>query len=157
MFYKWRVTIFILVACASLQAQQAIVTSGNSTSNSVGSMSYTVGQVFYLAPSSTQSSIVQGLQQAFEISVASLDEETENVSILVYPNPAINDLVLEIDQANLATVTCQLYDINGKIMRTVDYVYTPTIINMTAFAPGIYFLKINQDSKVLKIYKIIKK
>jgi hypothetical protein len=52
-----------------LMAQENVNASGSNASGSGGSASYSVGQVFYQIHSGSNGSVVEGVQQPYEISV----------------------------------------------------------------------------------------
>ena len=64
---------------------------------------------------------------------SAIDEES--TSLLIYPNPAKNTLIIDGDYTS-ATI----YDIFGKVVLATDYQKT---IDVTAFRSGIYFMHIN--------------
>ena len=57
----------------------------------------------------------------------------------------------------LATSNFQLFDMNGKLLRMEKIEGTETEIDIYKLVPAIYFLKVMQGNKELKIFKIIKK
>jgi hypothetical protein len=65
-----------------------------------------------------------------------IDEEI--ASLLIYPNPAKNTLIIDGDYTS-ATI----YDVFGKIVLAADYQKT---IDVTAFGSGIYFMQINTNN-----------
>ena len=75
------------------QAQEAVSAAGGNTFGSGGTASYTVGQVAYTTNSSASGTITQGVQQPYEILVATGVAEAKGISLecIVYPNPT-NDL-----------------------------------------------------------------
>lgn len=142
---------------AKLRAQEAVsATYGNATGNE-GSVSYTVGQVFYKTFEGVNGSEAQGVQQPYEISVV-LGLETNHITspIQVYPNPALHYLTLEVDNQS----TNQSYWLYSEEGTLLEYNYINEIetrLNMQNFAPGIYFLKIIKEGNNLKTFKILKR
>jgi len=59
----------------TLFAQSGVVATGGSATGTGGSASFSIGQVFYLTPSSTTHNLIQGLQQPFEITVTGLEKK----------------------------------------------------------------------------------
>ena len=84
---------------AGLNAQEAFPVAGGDAVGSGGSVSYTIGQVFYNTQIGTNGSIVQGVQQPYEISVVSGVKEAEgiNLEITAYPNPTSDFLRLKVE------------------------------------------------------------
>ncbi len=142
----------------AVQAQEATVASGGDASGSGGSASYSVGQVVYTTNIGTNGSVVQGVQQPYEISVVTAIEEAKgiNLSILAYPNPTTNYLELKVESEKLKDLSFQLFDMNGKLLENEKIISNQTSIVMSNFAPSNYFVKVIQGNKEIKTFKIIK-
>jgi hypothetical protein len=136
-------------------AQQATVVSGKNASGSGGSSSYTVGQIVYTTNTGTNGSLAQGVQQPFEISTLGTDE-FPNVSLSAFPNPTSNALTLSLENYDTTNLRYELFDINGRLIKSNKLNGNQTQIDMTGNATGTYLLIINDKSKKLKTFKIIK-
>ena len=64
-----------------LQAQTSVNTIGGNASGSGGSASYSVGQVVYQAHSGTNASIIEGVQQPYEILVVTQIEKVKGIEM----------------------------------------------------------------------------
>jgi len=145
-------------------AQEAVVTSGGNASGSSGTVSYSLGQVFYITTIGTNgNSVSEGVQQPYEIFVATSVPEAEDISLSakVYPNPVTDILMLKTGDFREEGLLYQLFDINGKLLQEKKVTDTEAQIIMSGLQPSTYFLKIIQTDKaapkVLKVFKIIKK
>ncbi len=161
MHYKKLKLIAILLlslGLTGLQAQETTATSGGDASGSGGSVSCSIGQVFYITNTGSNGSVAQGVQQPFEISEASGIEEAAGITLQcsAYPNPSTDYLNLVVENYKLENLTYQLYDISGKLLETKKIESSETTIAMCNFNPGIYFLKVTDNSKEIKTLKIIK-
>ena len=137
-------------------AQQATTASGGDASGSGGSVSYSVGQVVYTTNTGSSGSVAQGVQQPYEISITvGLNEMGVNLNLSAYPNPTTNYLMLQIDNYDKA-LSYQLFDISGKLLETNTIVANSTTIKMEQLATATYFLKVIQNNKEVKTFKIIK-
>jgi hypothetical protein len=156
-----RVTLITLFICCigltGLNAQNAVPASGGNGTGSGGTVSYTVGQVVYTTITNS-GSVAQGVQQPYEISVITAIEAAKEISLemSVYPNPATDYLKLVIDGEVKTQSIASLYDINGNLLRTVKIEGQETIISMQTLLPSTYFLKVTDNKKVIKTFKIIK-
>ena len=150
-------TLSFLQIGVALLAQEGFVTAGQTATGSGGTQSYTIGQVFYLAPSSAEGSVIQGLQQPYEISLVNALAHTEAITLALYPNPVTDRLTLQIGDIPFINLSFQLCDINGRVLRTGQNLGSQTVIDMSGFVTGIYLLMVNQDDLTVKSYKIIKK
>jgi len=141
-----------------LQAQNAIPASGGNASGSGGTSSYTVGQVVYTTFTGTNGSAAQGVQQPFEISIITAIEEAKDISleIVVYPNPATDFIKLKIENYEVKNLRYQLYDINGSLLQDNKIVGNETNIVMSNYMSATYFLKVTDNNKLIKTFKIIK-
>ncbi|MBI9068929.1 MAG: T9SS type A sorting domain-containing protein [Salinivirgaceae bacterium] len=153
--------IILLLLCGvslALHAQQSTVSSGGEASGSGGSVSYTVGQVAYTTSTGTSGTVTQGEQQPFEISeVTGISVTNIILKMSVYPNPTTDVLQLKVERDIQENMSCQLFDINGKLLKTQNNLAIETQIEMSEYKQGVYFLKIIENNKQIKTFKIIKK
>jgi len=157
---KLKLTAILLgLSLSVLQAQEVVSASGGNASGNGGSASYTVGQLFYTTNYGTTGSIAQGIQQPFEISVVTAIEEAKEISLncMAYPNPATDFLILKIEGALKTQCIVSLYDINGKLLQVKKLESNETSIFVGNLVPATYFLKVDQNNKEIKSFKIIKK
>ena len=152
------IILFLGLLTSTLNAQQTIPTTGGNGSSSTGSISYSVGQIGYTTATSSTGSIALGVQHAYEISVVSGVEDFEDINLVVsaYPNPTIDFLHLQIPNFRGSNMRYQLFDMNGKIIRTQDIEYSVTRISMESLATSTYFLRVLEEDNTIKIFKIIK-
>jgi Secretion system C-terminal sorting domain len=144
---------------SGLTAQEVIPATGGNASGSGGSVSYSVGQIFYTTNTGTNGTATQGVQQAYEISVITALEEAKNISLglLVYPNPATDFIRLKIENHEVENLKYQLFDINGSLLQNNKIEGQETNISMQNLSPSTYFLKVTANNIELKTFKIIKK
>ena len=71
--------------------------------------------------------------------------------VAVYPNPTQAIIELRLDETKLQINECQLFDIYGKLLKIVPVSSDHTQIDVSDFANGIYFIRI--ESKVGTITK----
>lgn len=152
--------IFLLgLGLTGLQAQEAVLASGGDASGSGGSISYSVGQVVYTTSTGTSGySVAEGVQQPYEISVIIGVEEDSGLKLecMAYPNPAKDHLTLKILDYDIEDLSYQLYDLTGNLLENEKLVGNETTISLGKLAPANYFLKITDNQKEIKIFKIIK-
>lgn len=141
-----------------LQAQEGTHASGGEAAGSGGSVSYSVGQVFYHHYSATNGSETQGVQQPYEISIIVGKEDSRDISLMIstYPNPAADFLQLSVDNTDLGPLRYSLFDLNGKLLETKEIEHNLTNINLCNLTPSLYFLKVFEAGKEVKTFKIIK-
>lgn len=141
-----------------LQAQEAITATGGNASGSGGSASYSVGQVVYQTNTGANGSAAQGVQQPYEISVViGIDEAKDiNLTVAAYPNPTTDFLTLKVENYDKENLTYQLYDISGKLLENKKIEGNETNLVMSNLIPASYFLKVTDNNKEVKTFKIIK-
>lgn len=163
--------IFMLATFAALSsnAQNAVPATGGNATGSGGSSSFSYGQAsyHYIGGDVSES---EGVQQTFTIvPVVTLASKNPNPPIIsalisaaplsasVYPNPAINYIDLTIDNSTLKDLNYMLFDVNGHAVATGLIQQKQTQILMPSLISGSYVLKINQGTKQIKSFIIIKK
>ncbi len=156
--------IFFLVSCVPfiLQAQQGFVVTGGDAAETGGSVSYSIGQVFYKTHLGTETSIVEGLQQPYEIYSITFIEDTDSVELVVsvFPNPVMNTLYVTVKEAGNVfpyELSCRIFDMHGLPVIHRKVFKREAAIDMAYLPPGIYVLKILAGERQVMVFKIIKK
>jgi hypothetical protein len=146
------------IAFMGIHAQENTNASGGNATGEGGSVSYSVGQLVHSTYSESTGSIAEGLQQPFEISVVTGIKPTNGIHLLVsaYPNPTTGMLTLSIKDYELSGLSFKLYDINGNLLQNKKITDKQGQINMSGLASATYFLKVIQENKEIKAFKIIK-
>ncbi|WP_310993366.1 T9SS type A sorting domain-containing protein [Aequorivita marina] len=72
-------------------------------------------------------------------------EDFQNLEFNLYPNPATDQLTLELNDAT-STYQIDVFDVLGKRVISTEIQKVGTI-NVSALAPGTYVLKLNSDNK----------
>ena len=140
----------------NLYAQQGSVASGGDASGTGGSVSFSLGQIDYINVTSTGGTITQGIQQPFEIYSAGIEDNGVKLTTKLYPNPTIESVTLQVDKDLLTNLQYQLYDEFGKLLMSNKVENVETAIDMSQLASAPYFLKVLNNTTLLKTYKIIK-
>ncbi len=156
---KFSAVLLFSLGLTGLLAQEALLTTGGDASGSGGSVSYSIGQIFCTSGTGTNGTVSQGVQQPFEISAISGFEQAKDITLhyKVYPNPTTDHVRLKVDKYTIDKISYQLYDINGKILENKKIESNETTISMVDLLPATYFLRVTDDFKKVKTFKIIKK
>jgi hypothetical protein len=156
--FKLSAVLLLVLGLTGLQAQESLNATGGNASGSGGSASYSVGQVVYTANTGTNGTVSEGVQQPYEISVVTGLEEAKgiNLSVSAYPNPTTDYLTLEIEGKVQSQYIAKLYDMSGKLLQSEKIIENKANINLSNLVPATYFVKITNENKELKIFKIIK-
>ena len=154
-----KITLVVCVSLASqlVHSQEAIPVSGGEATGSGGSGSYTVGQVFYTTHTAATGSISQGVQHPFEFqTLSNAALTTVNLTAVTYPNPTKDFIILKITDSALNNLRYTLFDVNGKSIASGSITESSTQIQLKYLSIGAYILKVSQQNKSLKTYKILK-
>lgn len=154
---KLKVTLLFVVLATVTFGQKAIVSSGGSIKNGSGSASITVGQTFSNYFSGSNGSISAGVQKSIEIYTLSTPETTPiSINAIAYPNPSKEFINLKIDYSSLKDLSFTLYNINGKVLKKGNIKQQNTPFNLRSFKAGVYFLRVMEKNKQIKVFKLIK-
>jgi len=138
-------------------AQKNTVSSGTNATGVGGTVSYSVGQAFYITSTNTAGSVAQGVQQPIEIQVLLGVEEHEiNLYAKVYPNPTTELIHLSIGNTETSGLSYQLYDHYGRILTNGKIESEDTSIHMSRYPDATYLLSVTKDNKAIKTFKILK-
>jgi hypothetical protein len=152
---KKLVVIFLSLISTFCFAQEAVVPAGGDATGSGGSLSYSVGQVVYTVISDQNNSIVQGVQQPYEISVVISVAEVQPVNnVLLYPNPTVNEVALCLNF--MEGLYYRIIDIKGTFMESRMIMADQTIIDMSRYSPSTYLFELIQNNKTIQTYQIVK-
>lgn len=153
--------VVLLLKCAVLFAQEKVLTSGNEISGQGGTLSYSVGQIFYLTSESSGYSISESIHQPYEISVLNsyVIPEIINLTCNVFPNPAEHYLKLNFNDPypeQFSALSYLLYNSSGRLLIRKDGLAPDNYIDLTEYEQGAYLLSVTFNNHKLKIFKIIK-
>ncbi|MCX6328327.1 MAG: T9SS type A sorting domain-containing protein [Bacteroidia bacterium] len=156
-------TILVLfISCfyiTIVQGQTTILSSGSNASGGNGTVSCSIGQVVYTTNIGASGRVTQGVQQPFEISIEVGVEQANDINLVcsAYPNPADDYLTLEVKNSDNKNLSYQLFDVKGKLLKEKKVTGNVTRISMVNLLPSVYLLKVIDNQKEIKIFKIIKK
>lgn len=140
---------------------ETIISAGNNATGNSGSVTYSIGQIFYTYIGESVYNVAQGIQhQEGQQAINTPDNNIEaNIEILVFPNPTTDFVNLSMEGLELENqqLTYQLYDIQGRLLKQSQIDQTKTQINLSGLSPSVYILRVNVNDKDLKTFKIIKK
>lgn len=151
--------VLFLTVCTAfpVNAQKTVLTAGSDLTGSSGSVSYSIGQTDYIAKGTNQ--ILEGVQQAYEITTLSTAETADSgkKEIVLYPNPFKDFVFLDFAANDYRNSEYQLYDSSGKLVQTAPVKESKSELNFSALPSAMYIIRINQNGKNIKTFKIIKK
>lgn len=154
--------LLLIMIAANASAQSAIVPVGGDAQSNSGSVSYTVGQIAVqnVANSSGSITVLEGVQQPYEIMTVGVDEYPQiALNAVVYPNPTENIAQLQLNGLEIPTngLRAALYDGNGKQLQSVTVTYDLTTFQIGQYATGTYYLEVRDGNRVLKTFKVVRR
>jgi hypothetical protein len=151
------ITFSFLILNFSLNAQETFSSSGLNIIGSNGKISYSVGQVAVEINSGTNGSVLQGVQQPYEIySTVGSEISNFNLKLIAYPNPTKDKLILSIDEFENQTFSYQLFNYNGKLLINEDCIDNISNIDLKSFPSNTYLLSIVKNQSIITTFRIIK-
>jgi len=148
----------LILIFGQIHAQQTLPSSGGNATGSNGSSSYTIGQIAYHSYSSTAASVNEGVQQPYEISSLATDDASMEIKeIRLYPNPVQDLLYVDFGEKLTGKSTYQLFDVQGKLVKQGNLNLIKNELDMSSIPQSIYIMKIMENNKNVKTFKIIKK
>ncbi len=158
---KLKLSLYLLLflGLSNLQAQEVIPVTGGEAGGNSGSASYTVGQIVYTTQTGTNGhTVAEGVQQPYEISVVTGIPEARDIrlSLTVYPNPATDHLTVKVENYEIANLHFLVFNMNGELLQQVKATGKETTIPVLGLSPGSYFVKVLDNKKEIKVFKIIK-
>ena len=84
------------------------------------------------------------------------DYTNNGISIITYPNPTSNIVNIQTTEQPPLITTINLFDIYGKLLQSVPVTNENTILDLSRYAPGVYFVKAVADGKTVAVRKIVR-
>ncbi|MFN8286744.1 MAG: T9SS type A sorting domain-containing protein [Chitinophagales bacterium] len=144
-------TIFILAGfwvSAQTLSPSVIASTGGFSSNSNGSLSYTVGEMTMVQTFSAGNNILtQGFQQPNDVVIGLLEINSgEYGNLVVYPNPAVDNFSYGFELPAAGKVYFRVFDQLGQIVAdgyNGSYTGGKEVheMNVTPWAAGTYYLQ----------------
>ena len=96
-------------------------------------------------------------QEVEPVSVYTAVNELQNSNLSIYPNPAVNETFVTIENAGLNTIS--VYDVQGRMVSTesVEAVASEQVrISTETLNAGVYFITVSSDSAVRTAKLVVK-
>lgn len=165
MLYKIIFLFFFFVFSIYGKAQpinpSVIATTGGNISNSINTLTWTLGETVIQNIQSSNNYLSQGFQQPNYMVIPSVENTTSLFDVKVFPNPSVDILNIIINSDNEFLIEIILTDINGKTLfwkkdNTSAKQHT-FIYDISSLATASYFLKItNTKENISETFKIQK-
>ena len=133
--------------------QEVVSTQGDSYTNANGSIDFTIGEVVINTVTDGTNDLTQGFHQT-NWNFLGVEDFAPNYEAIVFPNPTED--VLNIRTSAFENVTYTLYDAQGKLVMQDKLSVEQTPIQVSQLAPGSYSITLNNETQILKTFKLIK-
>jgi hypothetical protein len=157
-------TRFLIVAaiCLSLAnlnyctGQDIIAASACCFKTATLSVSWTIGEIATETYVNDNIMLTQGFNQG-NITIATLYEDLcSDINIIVYPNPVNDFFTVETGTDNAMQMKAELYNMSGSRLLSRSIGTGSTSFNMEGFTASDYILKIYDNLREIKTFKLIK-
>lgn len=139
--------------CCQTISNEVISSAGETQSNATVSIDFSVGELAIETISNSSNTLTQGFHQT-QFLYINLTEISEPINVISYPNPVVNELIVEIPN-NSQTMDLIIYSMEGKIIDSFRINETLKI-SFSKFTPGTYIISLKNNTELIKSYKIIK-
>ncbi len=132
--------------------------AGGDITGSGGSVSYSMGQVFFSHYSTDDYYLGEGVQQpVFTHEIFEKKPEPEvNIRIAAYPNPATDYFDIKVTGYKNGPLQYGLTDLNGTLIEAGQMEKHNARVSISRLPVAVYMLMVSDNGKHLKTIKIIK-
>tara|TARA_R110000796_G_scaffold58413_4_gene134882 strand:+ start:32947 stop:33426 length:480 start_codon:yes stop_codon:yes gene_type:complete len=138
-------------------SQSSVVSSGGDILGPSGSISYSIGQTFYLTSSNNSHQVSTGVQQSVLDGTLTIGENDKLYKrYIVFPNPFENYFYLRIPVKDIGDMSYKLYDFKYLLTSSKKIRKRLTKIYVTGNRPYMLFLEVLNKNKTVKVFKLFK-
>jgi hypothetical protein len=144
--------LFILFNSYFSQAQITFNANGADIYSSNGSISLSIGELFYLNKGENYNQ-AEGIQNGL---VSYNTTSKTNLTISIYPNPTNDFINIKVKDLNIKNLSYCIYNNAGNELSKGYLFNNESIISFMRFPPAIYLLKIYSAQNTILTYQILK-
>jgi hypothetical protein len=148
--------LILLIQSFQSIAQQVISCSGNSSKSASAQLSYTIGETVTNTFVGSEAILTQGFHQGVIHLTAVESIELPAIEVSVFPNPATDIVKLKIFQKGQGNYSYSVFDMSGKKLIHKNFTNSETEISLGFLIPSTYLMKIYDEKRELKTFKIVK-
>lgn len=153
------ISSLLFLSVVIVSAQSDFVPVGGTATGASGSVTYTVGQIAVQGASNGDKSVLEGVQQPYEIQTVGVDDYPGiTLDAVVYPNPTRNYVQLRISNFDIPEqgLAAQLYDANGKLLEIYTVSDLLTQFDLSNYPTATYQLRVMDGKRVMKTFRVVK-
>lgn len=147
------------LARSQTASPELISSSGNNYSTPVYQLNWSLGEIVIATQNGGSYMLTQGFQQDNYVITEVKEIDDIGIRVSVYPNPTTDIITLNLSNATFSNhkMWVTITDMNGSTLIHEQIKEQSMLLNFLKFSTGIYSLTINQETQVIKRFKIIKK
>ena len=135
-------------------SKQVIGAAGKTQSSATSKLSWTVGEPIVGLMTSNGNQLGNGYYPALNLQALSVEDNSMNVQLIVYPNPTSQSL--HVTHPDLNSFGIRIVDLNGKLLYQGN-INKEEPLDVSNYTQGVYLVTIeNRTTKKNNTYKIIK-
>jgi hypothetical protein len=147
----------LVIACNLLNAQESNVAAGGDDSNFSGSISYSIGVVFYTAEETDEGTLTQGVQHVQQEVITKVETVVSpSLELNVFPNPVVTTAQFNLNLSDFTNVNYRLVDMQGKVLQSEAVYAAQTTFSLEEYPSGIYFLLVQVPGYELQKFELVK-
>ncbi len=154
----------VVLYCALFKAQsqslsnKVVATGGSYSSAAWGSLSATIGEGVITTVPSANLTLLQGFQQPTS-GLAGINVKNAALISTAYPNPAANQVYLEITLPESSAISYKIFDMSGKELMSGNFIAeamhtTSRKLDVSDLSNGMYLIALSADAQSIQNIKI---
>ena len=144
--------VTLILCYTQLNAQSLVVTAGKDIENTNGSVSFTVGSVFYLNRNQALS-ITEGMQQSYTINEI---PGKSTLRVVLFPNPTSDLVYFKVENLNYKNLSYRVYDLSGRLMSEGKIINPQSSVSISSYPSNMFIVRVYRNSIEERSFKIFK-
>ena len=146
---------FVFIAKSQTVSPELISSAGDNFSYSNYQLEWSIGEIQTETYSNTENVLTQGFHQNSYI-VTTVEDLRADFKISVYPNPTADFISLNVQNLEFENMQYTITDLTGRLLQNGNITNDIEQFNFSNYAVGTYFISVQQNSQLVKTFKIIK-
>jgi hypothetical protein len=143
-------------ANAQTAAPQLVSSAGESFTNTVYNLDWSIGELVTETFTGSQNTLTQGFHQG-TYTISSIEGNLVNeFKIIAFPNPTTDLISIKIESSITENLRFAVMDLTGKVLQTGEVINNNQQINFSNYSFGTYLVTISMNNKNVKTFQIIK-
>lgn len=139
------ILFLLLVHCS--HAQETIGSAGQNDKVSKAQVSWNLGETIVDHGNTSSGSVTQGYEQpGFTITSIELINKQSQITAVIFPNPVVNDLNIELNGLDGQVVLLKVYDAQGKLVLETSTNQKSTHLDLSTFSGSTYHLTLHSEN-----------